>query len=454
MIEASRNSSPGACLKKVAILGRGCIILLLMLSASSCRKHNKNTKGATVVEVKLLRASKAKSPRDIAPYEDAISWNSYSVERIVSGDIHDAATLRVAQWTVRHGKAVAQPAGVGQVATLNLRSAELIPDIKGVAASDDLDFDAEAPRYFDMSWDLAEKAKPENQRFDYGGVFSDQMKVYWKMRPQIRLAVMGNSHATMGISPREFFDRDDIPTAVNLAPAGAHLAQQCLMVRDYLLNLPKLEWVVWVLSARSFNAALKTDTLKYNDFLSSGGYRYDQAHKASLWPVPPLAAPVTLEEMKALDLEIIDPWGWEGRRVSLLPEDVAQARPIILEQLTHPLFEFDDSAWEEFITTLASLNARGVKVLLLTTPLHPLCNEAAAIDVSGTTREGQRQMVAKAKALCAPLTLTWFRDFHDDGHHDFTHDEFRDAGHLNRDGAVKLTKRVVSWMKECAGQGK
>ena len=66
------------------------------------------------------------------------------------------------------------------------------------------------------------------------------------------------AHATKGIATQEFFGAENrrTPLALNLAPPGACLEMECLVIREYVLPLPKLQWVVWVPSARR---ALQTE---------------------------------------------------------------------------------------------------------------------------------------------------------------------------------------------------
>ena len=449
---------PGRFPQLIGFCFNAAIISLLLLTNSCSKKKSAAepdaVSGPIRVEARRVAASKAKTPADISPYDDAIAWHEYEILRVISGDIEGAKSIRVAHWTVRRGKVVPQGNSIGETVTLLLRPFERVMEFRNVATSDDLDLStATQPEFYDLAWEIAEKAKPENQRLDYGGAASDEMKLYWKLRPQLKLVVIGNSQAQHGICPHSFFAPENrtTPVALNFATAGSYNAQHCLMVRDYVLPLPNLEWVVWVVSARSFNARWSSDTRKFHDFLESAGHRYDVQHKAALWPVPPSEKLITTKELeKNVDRDNTDVYGWVGRAKTMLPKDLAAARADLLKEFSTPFFIFSDEAWAEFENTVHLLSARGVRVLLLTVPLHPISADTPALDTSGSSHEGQLEMVRRARALASGTSHIWFRDFHNDGHHDFAHEDFYDAGHLRISGAYKLSERIAQWMATCA----
>lgn len=417
---------------------------LLPALGASCRQRELPG-GEVRLRVTRLAASKAKTPEDIAPYDEAIAWHEYRVDKVLDGKL-DAENVRVAHWTVLRGRPLDVARTPGETIELRLRPFQRTAELRDVASSDDLDVIAdEPPRYIDIGQSLAQNQTPQALRFDYGGEFSQQMKLYWRLRGQLRLVVMGNSHATKGICTSLFFGEANLqsPAALNLAPAGANNHQQCIMVRDYLMPLPKLEWVIWVLSARSFNQT-REDNRKMREFLTSPGYLHDQKHRSELWPAPP--EEVRTEQLRSLSTGRVDLWGWEGRSKSLLPASLDEARPELLKLLREANFRFNETAWSEFSETVGLLSRRNVHVLLVTTPFHPVSRETYAADPDDTTQEGQRELVTHGERLAAAAANVWFHDFNRGEHHDFVHDEFYDADHLNHLGARHLTRLIIEWM--------
>jgi hypothetical protein len=425
-----------------------CTLILLLIP--SCNERQEAQNPEIQVEVERVAASKAKTPEDVRPYDEALAWHEYKVKRVLSGKL-EAPVIRVAHWTVIAAKAVPVSDKSGEVVTLKVVPFESVEDIKDIAASDDLDITAEEPpRFLDLSQSLAQERTPSVVRMDYRGNVSDQMQLYWKLRGQLQAVAMGNSHATKGVCPREFFGQENwsTPLMLNMAPAGGNNKLQCLMIREYVDSLPKLKWVMWVVSARTFNAE-RTDERKYEEFTASPGWQYDQKNKGALWPVPTSDKPVTATELEALNISGCDEWGWEGRKQTNLPPSLEEQRKQILELCDSKRFEWSEKIFAEFKATAQHLANRGVKVLLFTTPLHPYTKDAAASDPDGTTHEGFREMVQHMEQLDAETPGLWFQDFHRDGAHEFPPDEFYDVDHLNRKGAARLAALIRPWMEQC-----
>ena len=421
----------------------------LFLLLAGC-KQRPLPSGEVHVEAKRLAASKARTPEEIAPYDEALAWHEYEVQAVKAGKLVEKK-IRVAHWTVIKGKAVPVNTTLGETAHLKLRPFENTPDLDSLPKRDDLETDLEGlPRFVDVGQALAQADLPKVTRLDYGGNFSNAMKLYWELRPQLRLVVTGNSHAAKSVCPGMFWpeENSETPVAFNLTPAGSNNHMQCELVKHYILPLPKLEWIVWVVSPRNYNK-LRVDDKKMKEFFSSPGYLYDQKNSASLWPVPASGKPLTTGQVKAIPVDWIDPWGWEGRQKSLLDPDLAVAKPKLLAELAEPYFALDTSALAVLETTLAEASKKA-RILLLSTPNHPVAREALAADPDHTTHDGRKQFVAAMQAMDTRLERVWYRDFHQDGAHDFKHEEFYDADHLNRPGSRRMTEMILTWMDEVA----
>lgn len=423
-------------------------ILLALLPLLAGCKQRALPSGEVHVEAKRLAASKARTPEEIAPYDEALAWHEYEVQAVKAGKLQ-AKKIRVAHWTVIKGKAVPVSTATGETALLKLRPFENTPDLESLPKRDDLELDLEGlPRYVDVGQALAQADLPKVTRLDYGGNFSNAMKLYWQLRPQLRLVVTGNSHAAKSVCPSMFWPEENsqTPVAFNLTPAGSNNHLQCELVKHYILPLPKLEWIVWVVSARNYNK-LRVDDKKMKEFFASPGFLYDQKNHATLWPVPSGGKPMSEAEVRAIPVDWIDPWGWEGRQKSLLDRDPAVAKPKLLAELADPYFELDTTALDELAATLAEASKKA-RILLLSTPNHPVAREALAADPDHTTHDGRKQFVAAVQAIDAKLDRVWYRDFDQAGGHDFKHEEFYDADHLNRSGSRRMTDMILTWMDE------
>lgn len=405
--------------------------------------------GEIHVRAVRLAASKAKSPGAIAPYDEAVSWHEYEVKSVSAGKLAEKK-IRVAHWTVLRGKAVPVDTGIGKTAEMKLRPFEGAASLQDIAQSDDLaiTFD-HIQRFVDIGQPQVAETTPEAMRFDYAGNASNQMKLYWKLRPQLKIVVMGNSHAAKGVCTGLLGGEENqtTPVALNLAPAGANNEQQCRMIREYVLPLPKIETLIWVASPRAFNAR-RDDDRKMKEFFASPGYLHDQRHRAELWPVAG-SQPVTIEQLRQIRIDWVDPWGWEGRAKTTLPPTVEEARPIFAKQMELWGSEFDDDAWEELAATAREAAAKGIRVFILTVPFHPFTKDSPAADPDHTSREVHRQLIARLDELDREVESLWFRDFNQGGGNGFAHDEFYDADHLNRKGSGRLTAMLIDWMAQC-----
>lgn len=429
--------------------------LLIVAVLCGCGEREKLQKGEILVEAERTAASKSETPKDIQPYDEALSWHEYHVRRVLHGKL-DAPTIRVAHWTVLAAKPVPVSQKKGETVKLKLVPFESVPGLSSVKARNDLDkefsvAEAETPRFLDLSQSMAQAVLPGALRYDYRGNVSEQMRLYWLLRGQIRAVVMGNSHATKGVNPRAIMDPDNWahPAMLNMAPAGANNDQQCLMLREYVLPLPKLEWLLWVVSARNFNAK-RSDTIKYESFTSSPGWLYDQQHKSERWPVPASQALVTTDEVKQkMGPMGLDAWGSLNVGKSLLPDNLEEQRKIVLTKCSEASFGWSASTFAKFCETARAFSEKGVKVLIFTTPMHPYTKEATAADPDGSSHEGLREMVRHMQEFDKATPGVWFRDFNKAGAHEFAPNEFYDSDHLDRQGSGHLGELIKQWMAEC-----
>jgi hypothetical protein len=314
-----------------------------------------------------------------------------------------------------------------------------------VHTRDDLPIDPDARYFLDLSQSLSLDQIPKPLRYDYRIDITERMRAYWALRQQLKLVVLGNSHADCSVIPHLFFEDESrkAPVCMNLAPAGSGLALQRLLATDYVAPLPKLEWVVWGVSPRIFNGRGAYDR-RHDQFVHSPAYLYDQKNWAKLWPVPQNLPVLTEADLrKQFDFHPRD-LGWAARDRSELkvPLDAAEEERII--KLAR-LDRFQDSAelWGQFEETVRVLTDRDVRVLLFIPPYHPLVARGNTADVSGTGHAHYLKIVARLQSMADSSPLVDFVDFHLGGRHDFPHEEFANADHLTQAGSARLTERLV-----------
>ncbi|CAN5333937.1 hypothetical protein BH23VER1_BH23VER1_23820 [soil metagenome] len=400
-----------------------------------------------------MASSELATPAQIAPYDDSLFVREYEVAHVVSGFLPEPH-IRVAHWAVLASEPVAPPPPhSGDTVTLDLVPFDSVDGLDQIHLSDDLDPTLDIPLYLDVSGTLAARPDsiPAPVRFDYRGGYSPRFEAYWMLRSQLRLLVVGHSHAGVGVLPNHFYPSESAatPLALNLSIPAAGFFQQRLVVDDYAVPLPDLRWVVWELSPRVFNSRY-ADGWRFQQFLASTGYRYDLTHRDSLWPIsaaPPeqrIPASVT-EEIS----ERIDAWG--GTKKGGVDPEYAGPQAIadkIASAGADLEFTMNEEVWPALESTLEKLAAQGVSTFLFIAPMHPAFASSPAADNDQTGPEDYAAVVRRLAALDAAHPKVYFRDFHRDGNHQFGPDHFWDLDHLNADGARAFTPILVDTLAE------
>ncbi|TLD69986.1 hypothetical protein FEM03_14745 [Phragmitibacter flavus] len=425
-------------------------VLFTSIILSSCKREPEPlADGGAVLRAVRVATSEIRSAEDIAPYDEAMVWQEYRVEKVLEGQL-EASLIRVGQWSVIRGDDIPLDREIGAVTELKVRpfDEDDQANLTDVVSSDDLEIvENEPPRFMDMRAITELGLTPRAVRYDYDTGFSSQMTLYWHLRQQMELVVLGNSHAEKAIRPDLLLDEENkrIPKAFNMGIGGGNMDLQCFIANEYVLPLPKVKTIIWVVNARLFNRALKGQERRHKIFLESPGYDFDREHHAEHWPVKEGLAPLTVEEVKNIDVKgaRLDPWGWSARERTLKAEDQASLE----KDFSKVNFEFDEKAWELFKSTIKVATGKGVSVFVLTSPIHPYSMDAPAADPDGSSHEGMREVVQRLEGFDQEQPLVWFRDMNKNGRHGIKPEQFFDADHLNMSGGTWLTERVIEWMK-------
>lgn len=422
---------------------------LVTLLLAGCNKDDQDPwpHVELVVEARRISTGKPMTVDQVGAYEEALVWQEYELVKVIKGDLpKKVKKFLVGHWCVIARQERPVDVGIGAVATLPL--VPPFPGWKDSKATEPDQFDEDLPRYIEAY--KGDGAVPKNLRTDYGSIFSRLMSVYWELRPQIKMVIMGNSHTGVGVEPGRLMlpENATTPCAISLAAAGSHMPYQCLLIREYVKDLPKLEWVVWGVSTRSFNKERSLNH-RMNSFLSSPGRKWDEEHWKEFWPVPP-APPKTFDELKKKGYgpEVIwEYWSEKKKRTFPVPID-EPTKAKLLKLMGKENSTWWDEAWTEFEATVKSLTDKGVKVLLFTPPTHPISKEAVAVDADQTSRADHQKLIEKLTALGKDQPKVWFHDYNNGGNHPLLHEDFFDVDHLWPTGSEKLTQQLDAWIKE------
>lgn len=396
----------------------------------------------------MLSASRLPTAAEVAPYQEALSVFEYAVERHVQGP-DPGSPIRVAHWAVAEGREQAPASIPGNVHRMRLAPLSEVPGMQQVRRQDDLPFEPGREIYFDLTQSLNLARIPGPLRSDYRGDLSDRMRIYWLIRPQLRLAVLGNSLTEVGVDPSQFClpENATAPVALNLAVAGSNLEFQNLIAREYVADLPRLEWVLWGVTPRIFNRHSQVDR-RAEMFRASPGYAHDRAR-------PPAdrraaaAPPLDVNAIRATIGKKSSVWGWARHLPRSMPETLTpEVEKEIRRQYGRPNFQWDEGAWKRFEDTVALLARRGARVLLFIPPFHPLSAECSSADVDGTSHRDYRAMMERLAGLAKSDPRVIFADINSAGRHGFPHEMFFDPEHLHATGAARLTAMLEAVIKK------
>ncbi len=389
------------------------------------------------LRVELVAKSKLPTLEDISPYREALVFYEYKLKKRLDGEFR-GKKLRVAHWAIYDN----QPQSIGQFKIGTSRTLELYPyqqfkELESIYTSDTLELDADIPLYHDFGQKILEDRSIDD-RFDYDSILSEKMPVFWQLKDQLKLVALGDSRCECGVRTGLFYGEENqtTPVAYNLAISGGSLEVQKLVVDEYLLKLPNLEWVVYQMSPRVVNRHFEKSSER--ELRRSDGFEFDQKHAETLWKTTDgNDKKKTTDEIFAIPYVGAywseRPWGWEYKNeVWQDPE-----KDDFDEE-----WEISEKRWNRLNAMIDSLKERDVQVLLYLSPFHPIMRREAVVDDDGTTQEGYRELLNEIRKLEKRYPNLVFADFIKGGNHDFTSEMFKDLDHLNARGATKLTQEL------------
>ncbi len=418
---------------------RSALILAAVAMGASAASGGDDGLAPIVLEVELQAKSPTPDIRQVRPYREALVVYAYRVRRVRSGTFEDDS-VRVAHYGLydaRRQRVVDRK--VGQRARLTLRPLAQLPWLADVCISDTLDIDDDATLYMDVGQRL-ERSKPPSKRYDYRNGLSERMGAFLALRHQLRLVAMGDSRAEAGIDAKRMCGPDNrvTPVAYNLALASSGLDTIEWVTRDYLVRMPRLEWLVVGLSPRMLNRHWSEGSLG-RDGRGSRGARYDREHTDELWGKGGCRM-LTAEQVGAMRGGIrwdARPWGWNGGK-----SGKANAARVRKQLSRRERYEHDAWRWAQLRGIIHALGRRGVKVMLFTPPIHPVSRETNMVDDDGTSHEAYGDFVKRVKALEQRHPNLFFHDINRGGRHGIKAEGFGDMDHLNAEGAAALTRMV------------
>ena len=169
------------------------------------------------LKVKLLAKSNIPTLSDIAPYQEALVFYEYSVQKRLEGEFK-GKRLRVAHWAIYDNQPQKiRKAEVGSSYTLDLYPYQQFSELESLYTSDTLKFDPDILLYHDVGQKILENRSVE-QRYDYDSIFSEKMPIFWRIKDQLKLVSLGDSRGEAGVRAEIFYGAENqkTPVAYNL----------------------------------------------------------------------------------------------------------------------------------------------------------------------------------------------------------------------------------------------
>ena len=442
------------------------LVSFALLAFTGCGDDDpkpKKVKLATelLVELETLQVSDTPTLENIQPYSDALVLHEYRVSKVLNGDAKLAgSTVRVAHWAIIGEKPQALKVTIGDVRKTTLVPFDSVYRLNNEKLVDTLEIseDDNILTYLDLGQSTDLPSLPENIRYYYGLSKGHRIETYWKTRGQIKLIVMGTSHAETGVDAKSLYadENTEYPCAFNLSQAGSSYDLQKLLMEDYILPLPALEWVVWGISPRIFNT-LNAGDIRHAKFINSPGHQFDRKHWKNLWPVSSTAREdrISFDTLKDLRTSRRDLWGGCPKLIADgfgIPEPSPSLRKDLVEKFRKVEFHWNEPAWSHFASLVEQFEKKGVRVCLFTVPFHPVSLGQPAVDDDKTDLKSYRQLVNRLAGLAKKHPGVLFEDIGNAGKHEFMHEDFADHDHLNERGAAKLTSRILGLMEQSASK--
>jgi len=402
------------------------------------------------VHVKLLRKAPTPTLKQIAPYTDALAVYTYEVVKPPKGGgFPDQIT--VAHWAVyRKAEQRVTDRKPGKKSKLTLAPWDAAKDrLQTVYRSDPADdADVALPLYFDVGQKLS-PPPGEAERWDYGVDLSSMMPMFYKLRGQLKLVLLGDCQAWFANKAENFYAEQNAqtPVALNMCQQRSGLPFQQVLVEDYLVHLPELEWVVLTWNPRFVNKAWTEHGIKAERFRKSPGYRHDREHQ----PIKAEAdrdKPVTVSDLTShpRDARVWQgrPWGW----VYLAPNRhrFNPRGEVLKVQKKGVRYAFVQDRWAVFEQIVETLHKHKIKLLVYTTPIHPETANQTVKDKMGIDAAGYQDQVRRIEALADryPQTL-FFYDLNNMGDNGLDDADFENIDHVDASGAEKVSRRVEAF---------
>ncbi len=300
-------------------------------------------------------------------------------------------------------------------------------------------------------------SKPSSQNFeldpDSAGVYLDnptyallsyKMKLFWKFKDSIDVAILGSSRSALGVDPKKLSS-----WSLNMATIPCDMNIPYFLASNYLLmHSSRLKTIVVEISPDLW---MEYDSCYASNLqLKAKGFTYDYHHDYWKTGIPENFleacenAPLLSDEEYAERIvtrgfsPISEALGWLGGKPSVE----------VLSDSTRS----DDSTsyiqdYETFEKLVSEAQERNVSVVGIVFPLAPQYKNTGSYGKYGIRRSAASRILRQVEALQQKYPNFRYLDENKMGNHDYTDAMAYDYDHLNSTGAAQLTARLDSLLQ-------
>jgi hypothetical protein len=403
----------------------------------------------------LVAKSKVPEPKDFKlDYADGLVVFEYKVLSVTQGNV-PKANIRVTHWGVRRKMVQPLPAAkIGQQVTLRLTPYGDVEENLGKVCRSDTLAVSPMPMFHDVGQEVVLPVD-ERGRWNYAVEVGRRIKTLIVLRNQLKLVVLGDCQAWFANNTVQYYGEENkkTPVALGVWQEREGLELWKPFTEEYLVRLPKLEWVVLMWNPRYVNATWPYGA-KAQAFLRSPGCQFDKQRAADVFkPAPAGAVPLTTEQVLA-DPTIGAQWQKgpynEIRGVKFGRSAKAQALEV---QKKAGAYKFSSDRWDLLESMAKALAGRKVKLLVVTQPIHPATGDQNIKDKSGVDAAGYTDQVARLKAMEKKYPGLFFcYDFNNGGNNGLVDEDFGNIDHPTQTGAFKATKAIEAYRLKIEGE--
>lgn len=404
------------------------------------------------VEAELVEKCAQPTPREMAPYVEAVGVYVYRVLKVAEGKCGDPK-IAVTHWVTK--RLLAQPITThkpGERMTLRLCPLEAVSkDIQTVFRKEPAGA-LDLPQFFDCAQKLVYPEGAAN-RWSYNVELSPKFPLMFRLKDQLKLVTLGDCQAWYANRAELFMGEANrtTPMALNLCQKRSGIPFQKLMIETYLIRLPRLEWIVVTWNPRWLTGTWAEHGVKARELANSPGFRYDVQHLDEVLK-PEDRPPETVEDIASSRFARLwrsEPWGWNRQGEG--PSGNRGHAELVGYQQRLGTFSFVPQRWAEFESVVKKVvETSKARLLVYTQVIHPASAKMRVKDKLGTDAEHYRFQVSLMRGLEKRYPgRFFFYDLNNMGDNGLESGDFRDSDHVSGRGARRVSEKVEKFRLEC-----